>query len=162
MRRRREGLRGQEICLPGAWYKFYLNVLLTFDRGSGFAVLRGVKKTPPSSTPPVGSDRFFGRLSFGSGRGDGSGAGAGGATASGASNSDATASTASSFDGRDATDASNSEAPASADGTSSSDGAGAGASTNDNGRRFGWSSVASRSEERRVGKECRSRWSPYH
>ena len=22
--------------------------------------------------------------------------------------------------------------------------------------------VASRSEERRVGKECRSRWSPYH
>src|SRR2546426_12543026 len=23
-------------------------------------------------------------------------------------------------------------------------------------------SVASRSEERRVGKECRSRWSPYH
>ena len=101
---------------------------LTFDRGSGFAVLRGVKKTPPSSTPPVGSDRF-GRLSFGSGRGDGiisgaSGAGAGGATASGASNSDATASTASSFDGRDATDASSR-----VDGASSSDGAGAGAST---------------------------------
>ena len=23
-------------------------------------------------------------------------------------------------------------------------------------------SLASRSEERRVGKECRSRWSPYH
>ena len=23
-------------------------------------------------------------------------------------------------------------------------------------------SVSSRSEERRVGKECRSRWSPYH
>ena len=22
--------------------------------------------------------------------------------------------------------------------------------------------IASRSEERRVGKECRSRWSPYH
>ena len=117
---------------------YYLNVLLTFDRGSGFAVLRGVKKTPPSSTPPVGSDRF-GRLSFGSGRGDGtSGAGAGGATASGASNSNATASTASSFDGRDATDASSR-----VDGGSSSDGAGAGASTNDNGRKFGWTSVAS-------------------
>ena len=27
-------------------------------------------------------------------------------------------------------------------------------------RRYG--SVLSRSEERRVGKECRSRWSPYH
>jgi len=31
----------------------------------------------------------------------------------------------------------------------------------------GWSfvevaGVATRSEERRVGKECRSRWSPYH
>ena len=26
---------------------------------------------------------------------------------------------------------------------------------------FGWSNTA-RSEERRVGKECRSRWSPYH
>src|SRR2546427_1426250 len=26
---------------------------------------------------------------------------------------------------------------------------------------YGWSE-ASRSEERRVGKECRSRWSPYH
>src|SRR5687767_15618716 len=25
-----------------------------------------------------------------------------------------------------------------------------------------WSSVEARSEERRVGKECRSRWSPYH
>ena len=152
-RRRREGLRGQATCrLGAAWYRvileYYLNVDLTFDRGSGFAVLRGVKKTPPSRTPPVGSDRFF-RLSFGSGRGDGirsgaSGAGAGGATDSGASNSDATASTASSFDGRDATDASNSEAPASADGTSNSGGAGAGASVSiSNGRRCGWSSVAS-------------------
>ena len=28
------------------------------------------------------------------------------------------------------------------------------------GRRPGW--VSRRSEERRVGKECRSRWSPYH
>ena len=26
----------------------------------------------------------------------------------------------------------------------------------------GWAESASRSEERRVGKECRSRWSPYH
>src|SRR5258706_3413956 len=26
----------------------------------------------------------------------------------------------------------------------------------------GWSYFKSRSEERRVGKECRSRWSPYH
>ena len=26
----------------------------------------------------------------------------------------------------------------------------------------GASAAASRSEERRVGKECRSRWSPYH
>ena len=26
----------------------------------------------------------------------------------------------------------------------------------------GRASVPSRSEERRVGKECRSRWSPYH
>ena len=26
----------------------------------------------------------------------------------------------------------------------------------------GFSSVSGRSEERRVGKECRSRWSPYH
>ena len=26
----------------------------------------------------------------------------------------------------------------------------------------GWSLLAARSEERRVGKECRSRWSPYH
>src|SRR3712207_8303523 len=25
-----------------------------------------------------------------------------------------------------------------------------------------WLEVAGRSEERRVGKECRSRWSPYH
>ena len=25
-----------------------------------------------------------------------------------------------------------------------------------------WSNVVTRSEERRVGKECRSRWSPYH
>src|SRR3712207_9522955 len=25
-----------------------------------------------------------------------------------------------------------------------------------------WTSNGSRSEERRVGKECRSRWSPYH
>ena len=25
-----------------------------------------------------------------------------------------------------------------------------------------WRSVLRRSEERRVGKECRSRWSPYH
>ena len=25
-----------------------------------------------------------------------------------------------------------------------------------------WSIVYGRSEERRVGKECRSRWSPYH
>src|SRR5256885_14088975 len=25
-----------------------------------------------------------------------------------------------------------------------------------------WECVKSRSEERRVGKECRSRWSPYH
>ena len=27
---------------------------------------------------------------------------------------------------------------------------------------LGESGVGSRSEERRVGKECRSRWSPYH
>jgi iron complex outermembrane receptor protein len=26
----------------------------------------------------------------------------------------------------------------------------------------GYSSIEERSEERRVGKECRSRWSPYH
>ena len=26
----------------------------------------------------------------------------------------------------------------------------------------GWQVAADRSEERRVGKECRSRWSPYH
>ena len=25
-----------------------------------------------------------------------------------------------------------------------------------------WGGIGSRSEERRVGKECRSRWSPYH
>ena len=30
------------------------------------------------------------------------------------------------------------------------------------GRRFGLWALAFRSEERRVGKECRSRWSPYH
>ena len=29
-------------------------------------------------------------------------------------------------------------------------------------RRFRASKLAGRSEERRVGKECRSRWSPYH
>src|SRR6266850_4270951 len=36
---------------------------------------------------------------------------------------------------------------------------------NPNRMSIGWrqfNSVASRSEERRVGKECRSRWSPYH
>ena len=27
---------------------------------------------------------------------------------------------------------------------------------------YGGHASASRSEERRVGKECRSRWSPYH
>ena len=27
---------------------------------------------------------------------------------------------------------------------------------------FGYSMIVARSEERRVGKECRSRWSPYH
>src|SRR5256885_15064629 len=26
----------------------------------------------------------------------------------------------------------------------------------------GWFNIRKRSEERRVGKECRSRWSPYH
>ena len=26
----------------------------------------------------------------------------------------------------------------------------------------GYSDIETRSEERRVGKECRSRWSPYH
>jgi len=26
----------------------------------------------------------------------------------------------------------------------------------------GWAALVRRSEERRVGKECRSRWSPYH
>ena len=25
-----------------------------------------------------------------------------------------------------------------------------------------WNGIKTRSEERRVGKECRSRWSPYH
>ena len=30
------------------------------------------------------------------------------------------------------------------------------------GREFDEYIVATRSEERRVGKECRSRWSPYH
>ena len=30
------------------------------------------------------------------------------------------------------------------------------------GHRGGSLSAADRSEERRVGKECRSRWSPYH
>src|SRR2546427_13170791 len=30
------------------------------------------------------------------------------------------------------------------------------------GRRKGWRQQVHRSEERRVGKECRSRWSPYH
>src|SRR5215469_18828476 len=29
-------------------------------------------------------------------------------------------------------------------------------------RRSAWRRAARRSEERRVGKECRSRWSPYH
>src|ERR1051326_7238853 len=28
--------------------------------------------------------------------------------------------------------------------------------------RKGWAKTEMRSEERRVGKECRSRWSPYH
>ena len=27
---------------------------------------------------------------------------------------------------------------------------------------FGYTGTTTRSEERRVGKECRSRWSPYH
>src|SRR5256886_15134914 len=30
------------------------------------------------------------------------------------------------------------------------------------GRPEGWGKQQERSEERRVGKECRSRWSPYH
>src|SRR3712207_9053955 len=30
------------------------------------------------------------------------------------------------------------------------------------GRSFGYKRAEIRSEERRVGKECRSRWSPYH
>ena len=29
-------------------------------------------------------------------------------------------------------------------------------------RGYVWKSLMIRSEERRVGKECRSRWSPYH
>src|SRR2546430_10924909 len=29
-------------------------------------------------------------------------------------------------------------------------------------RALGWAPTLHRSEERRVGKECRSRWSPYH
>src|SRR3989440_8856987 len=29
-------------------------------------------------------------------------------------------------------------------------------------RDLGFEAIATRSEERRVGKECRSRWSPYH
>ena len=32
----------------------------------------------------------------------------------------------------------------------------------DNGTRYGAYRLEVRSEERRVGKECRSRWSPYH
>ena len=28
--------------------------------------------------------------------------------------------------------------------------------------KYTWEGVSERSEERRVGKECRSRWSPYH
>ena len=35
--------------------------------------------------------------------------------------------------------------------------------TDQRGNTLGWSSAGNRrSEERRVGKECRSRWSPYH
>ena len=30
------------------------------------------------------------------------------------------------------------------------------------GRNFRFTALVVRSEERRVGKECRSRWSPYH
>ena len=33
---------------------------------------------------------------------------------------------------------------------------------NENGQLFGSETLIVRSEERRVGKECRSRWSPYH
>ena len=29
-------------------------------------------------------------------------------------------------------------------------------------KKEGYEQIAARSEERRVGKECRSRWSPYH
>src|SRR2546421_3731103 len=32
----------------------------------------------------------------------------------------------------------------------------------DDGFEFSFSGLKTRSEERRVGKECRSRWSPYH
>ena len=31
-----------------------------------------------------------------------------------------------------------------------------------NHEKSGWEVIVIRSEERRVGKECRSRWSPYH
>src|ERR1022692_2184716 len=34
--------------------------------------------------------------------------------------------------------------------------------TNDTRRGVAWQGCEGRSEERRVGKECRSRWSPYH
>ena len=30
------------------------------------------------------------------------------------------------------------------------------------GKRYEFNNILDRSEERRVGKECRSRWSPYH
>ena len=36
------------------------------------------------------------------------------------------------------------------------------AESNTNYAQGGIAAVTSRSEERRVGKECRSRWSPYH
>ena len=40
---------------------------------------------------------------------------------------------------------------------------GQGCPTNESGVLFGEETgAATRSEERRVGKECRSRWSPYH
>ena len=35
-------------------------------------------------------------------------------------------------------------------------------SSNDNYFYASFADIISRSEERRVGKECRSRWSPYH
>ena len=47
---------------------------------------------------------------------------------------------------------------ASSDGDSSGDSANSG----ENVVRIGVFEPATRSEERRVGKECRSRWSPYH